>query len=618
LKEAKGTGVNMKTMFGNLKIRTKIILLCVAILTINSSVAGYLYYNYAFKDTLENTYSSSEDIIYQANNYIADKLGSVIRRVYALCNNVSFTIPMSTYLNNPQGENYTEILGYVADSLTELYQGDRYIHSVYMYTKYSEFDNFSRFKQRDFKFTESEFYKTFEENPHKSIAWFPAMEDQIFTGNEIVIPVVFRFLVVGSVEDVYIVVNLQQSTFAKYLKENYASVDKLFIVDANGNEIVNYDPQDETFVNSFPLEIPATEKAICKSVDYNGEGYLGTYTRIKTNDWRLYSLKSKADLLGNLASLRTFIIIILILGVIISVFIIVLLAISITTPMNHLVKIMRRANQQDFHVKFFYPYKNEVGNLADSFNYMIGEIDQLIAELNVNIEALKEEKENVKSVQKQKRLAELKALQAQINPHFLYNTLNAITWQAADQGASEISILSNSLGKFFRLSLSNGNEIIALRDEVEHVRSYLNIQRIRYKTKLNYEIDIEEELLSIPTIKLMLQPLVENAIYHGIKLKEAEGLIRIYSNKHIGDNGILVVKLCVEDNGYGIEEEKLINMNTCLMEGRTNQKEGYGIYNVNERIKLYYGEDYGLMFESKYGEWTRATIIIPTQIMEVE
>ncbi len=605
----------MKKWVANLKIRTKIILLCVAILTINSSVAGYLYYSYAFEDTLENTYSSSEDIIYQANTYLTDKLGSVIRRVYAMCSNTSFTTPMSNYLNDPKGGKYVEILGKVANSLTELGQGDRYIHSIYMYTKYSEFDNFTKFRNHEFRFTESEFYSTFEDDPHKTVAWFPAMKDQIFTGEEMVIPVVFRFLAVGTVEHVYIVVNLRQATIVKYLKENYASVDKIFIVDQYGNAIVNYSTDESEILKSFPEGLTSNKKAICKEVEYKGEQYLCTFTTIKANDWRMFSIKSKTDLLSNLASLRTFIILILILGIIISVIITILLAISITTPINNLVKIMRRADQQDFHVKFKYPYKNEVGDLADGFNYMIGEIDHLISELNVSIEALKEEKENVKNVQKQKRVAELKALQAQINPHFLYNTLNAITWQAADQGASEISILSNSLGKFFRLSLNNGNEIITLKDEIEHVRSYLNIQRIRYKTKLSYQIEVNEELLGIPTIKLILQPLVENSIYHGIKLKDTEGLIRIYSSKNIGENGILVVKLCVEDNGLGIEEEKLLSMNAGLMEGKSEQKEGYGIYNVNERIKLYYGDEYGLMFESKFGEWTRATIIIPAQIL---
>ncbi|MDF2587679.1 MAG: histidine kinase internal region [Anaerocolumna sp.] len=609
----------MLKLIGNLKIRVKIIILCVTILILNSSVVGFLYYNYAFRDTLENTYSSSEDIIYQANNYFNDRLSAIVRRVYAMCNNQTFTLAMSTYLNNPKGEeNYSKLLGIVADSLTELYQGDKYISSVYMYTKYGEFDDFSRIKRRDFVFEESEFYKSFENDHLKTVSWFPAMRDKIFTRNETVIPIAFRFLVVGSRENVYIVVNLQQSAFIKYFRESYGSVDMMFLTDNEGNNIANYGLEEKAIISNFNEEKLGNNKAVCDTVVHNDTEYLGTFTILKTNGWKLYSIKSKTDLLSNLNALRTFIIILLLLSIAISIIVIILFAYSITRPMNRLDMIMRKAIQQDFHVKFQYPYKNEVGNLADSFNYMIREIDDLVTELNINIEALKEEKDNVKNEQKQKRIAELKALQAQINPHFLYNTLNAITWQAADQGASEISILANSLGKFFRLSLSKGNEIITLKDEIEHVRSYLNIQRIRYKSKLNYDIEVDQELLLVPTIKLILQPLVENAIYHGIKLKEAEGLIRIYFSKHVSENGISVIKMCVEDDGYGIEEEKLEIINNSLIEGKMNKEEGYGIFNINERIKLYYGDAYGLMLESKFGEWTRATIIIPTQIMEVD
>lgn len=602
----------------NLKIRTKIIIICMTILLVNSSVTGVIYYNYAFKDTLENTYSSSKDIIYQANTYINDRINAIIRRVYAMCNNQYFAESMSRYLNNPYGEYYTSLLGVVADSLTELYQGDKYIHSVYVYTKHSDFDDFSRNKLREFNFKESEFYQSYENDPNKVMAWFPAMKDQIFSSDEIVIPVVFRFRVVGSRENIYIVVNLQQSEFIKYFDNSYASADKMFIIDKNGNNIVNSKEAEKKVAFNFNETDLGNKNALCDSIQYDNQDYIGAFTIIKANEWRLYSLKSKAGLLNNLEALRTFIIIMILIGIVISIFAIIVLAYSITVPMNKLDRIMRKAIHQDFHVEFSYPYHNEVGNLAASFNVMIHEIQRLITELNLSIEELKEEKENVKSIQKQKRIAEIKALQAQINPHFLYNTLNAITWQAADQGASEISIMANSLGKFFRLSLSKGNEIIPLKDEIEHVRSYLNIQRIRYKTKLNYTIDIDQDLLQIPTIKLILQPLVENAIYHGIKLKETEGMIKIYFKTHLETNGISVIKMCIEDNGFGITEEKLAIINRCLVEGKINHNEGYGIYNINERIKLYYGDAYGLMLESKLKEWTRATIIVPTQIMEVD
>ncbi len=221
----------------------------------------------------------------------------------------------------------------------------------------------------------------------------------------------------------------------------------------------------------------------------------------------------------------------------------------------------------------------------------------------------------MKKVQALKRKAELRALQAQINPHFLYNTLNTITWQAADQGASEISVLSNSLGKFFRVSLSKGKEVITIQEEMEHVCSYLEIQKIRYKSKIYYEISIPEEIRRMSIVKLVLQPLVENSLYHGIKMKENQGCIRISAVLQEDGYGVPGIKICVEDDGLGIDREKLEQLNEGLSQCITDSNSGYGIYNVNERLKLYYGEAYGLTLESRQGEGTRAIIVIPAQEM---
>ena len=216
----------------------------------------------------------------------------------------------------------------------------------------------------------------------------------------------------------------------------------------------------------------------------------------------------------------------------------------------------------------------------------------------------------------QKRKAELKALQAQINPHFLYNTLNAITWQAADQGVPEISILSNSLGKFFRISLSRGKEVITVGEELEHVENYLRIQGIRYKDKMQYELQAAEDSRDLFIIKLVMQPLVENSIYHGIKLKKDMGHIRVSTKRCVRDDGIQTLCLIVEDDGEGIEEERLKEIQEGLARGRISEASGYGIYNVNERIKLYYGDAYGLSIESEYKKGTRATIQIPIHTTE--
>ncbi|WP_277407476.1 sensor histidine kinase [Lacrimispora xylanisolvens] len=185
------------------------------------------------------------------------------------------------------------------------------------------------------------------------------------------------------------------------------------------------------------------------------------------------------------------------------------------------------------------------------------------------------------------------------------------------RGAEEISILSNSLGKFFRISLSKGAEIITLREEIEHVTSYLDIQRIRYHSKLNYQIEVGEQWLDIRVIKLILQPLAENSIYHGIKEKKGEGLIRIYEEPW-GEGAQKILKLIVWDNGAGIPEDKLRILNETLKKGVTDRLEGYGIYNVNERLRLFYGENYGLQFESVEGQWTKAILTLPVTDGEVD
>ena len=606
----------MKEIIRNTKFRTKIIVLCMAVLLINTTLAGVLYYSYATKDTLQNFYDSSEDILYQANNYLTDRVQSITGRVHALYNNTSFYISVNNYLTNSDAANYVKVLGDMADSISELSQGDQYIHSVYIYTKYSAFDNFTRIKRHEFRFKESDMYQYFQQNPNERICWFPARIDPIFTGNEIVIPVVYRFKL--DRQEIYFVVSLQQSAIIKYLENTYSSFDKLFIVDRQGNNVANCREEEIEVTKLLSSEDLGKKKVICKEVTYKGIPYLGTYTQMKGTEWQIYSLRSKDSLVGNLEELRSFILIMLSVSTAISILTIGILANSITKPLRQFVSIMNKTIGQEFHVQFKYPYNDEVGHLAKSFNYMVSEIDDLVTQLNINIEALKEEKENVKTVQAQKRKAELKALQAQINPHFLYNTLNAITWQAADQGALEISVLSNSLGKFFRVSLSKGKEIITLREEIEHVGSYLSIQSIRYKSKLNYAIDMPQEILDVPIIKLVLQPLVENAIYHGIKLKNAGGFIKIYATVFMEDGCKKTLKLCVEDDGMGIDEEKLKVLNESLDLGITNTNEGYGIYNVNERIKLYYGEEYGLRLESKKGCWTRAAIRVPMDITEGE
>lgn len=266
-------------------------------------------------------------------------------------------------------------------------------------------------------------------------------------------------------------------------------------------------------------------------------------------------------------------------------------------PMKKLVTAMQAIEHQEWSYRLSEEEPAEFQYVFRQYNQMVNQIEILIRQ--------------VYEKQVQTEQARRKQLQAQINPHFLYNTLNAITWQAADKGEEEISILSSSLGRFFRISLSKGEEVISLREEIEHVTSYLEIQSIRYGEKLNYDIEVDSSLMEYKVLKLILQPLAENSIYHGIKEKAQAGWIHIRAQLIHIDEGNDRLQISVWDNGLGIACDMLKKINYSLANGETNSADGYGIFNVNERIRLYYGEQYGLLYESEEGEWTKAILTLP-------
>ncbi len=599
--------------FGNLRFRTRIIIVCVLILLFNSVICGSLYYDYVFRDTLKNYYSSSEDMVSQMKLQLTNEMKSITSRVYAMVNNPSLYNPMSQYLQNPDSISYVKLMGEMSDVITEFYQGDRYVHSVSIETEYGSFDNFTRIREHDFDFMSSFMHEYFIDNPEETICWYPAMKSPIFKGNDQVIPVVYRFRLKN--HDLFIVVSLQQSEIEKYLESTYSSYDDIFISDARGENVLGCEGEKAGLFDLF-YESDEEKSAVCKEVDYDGSRYLATFGRMPGTGWKICALKSAQSLVGNLEKLRFFIVVLMLFCIVVSIVVIVVVVHSMTAPLGRLSDLMNRATgEKNFRTEFDYPYTDEIGNLGKSFNYMTAKIDSLLTELNANIEELKEEKETVKMVQLQKRRAELKALQAQINPHFLYNTLNAITWQATDSNVPEIAVLSNSLGKFFRISLSSGREVITVGEELEHVENYLKIQEIRYKDKLQYSFDIEEGVRELYTIKLLLQPLVENAIYHGIKEKEGPGHIMVsIRRKDLSDHRVL--EMMVEDDGEGIDEERLSVIRQGLELGSSDPDAGYGIYNVNERIKLFYGQDFGLVIDSIFKKKTTSTITIPIMTTE--
>ncbi|MEA3337206.1 MAG: sensor histidine kinase [Chloroflexota bacterium] len=276
---------------------------------------------------------------------------------------------------------------------------------------------------------------------------------------------------------------------------------------------------------------------------------------------------------------------------------------NIYAPIKKLHDVTTTIAQNDLQVLMAGDNADEITELGMSFNIMIGRIRELL-------DAKVKEQENLKK-------SELRALQAQINPHFLYNTLDTIIWMAEARKTEEVVEIVGALSSFFRISLSKGEDWIPLRDEIQHVQSYLIIQKMRYRDILDYSIEVDPGILDCTVLKLMLQPLVENALYHGIKNRRAGGRIVVRGRRLDGDQ----IRLEVADDGAGFTSYKLTRvLEEIEGDGETDgqRESGFGLGNVNRRVKLYYGRQYGVSIDSEYGVGTRAAILIPARTAAAE
>ncbi|WP_235550527.1 cache domain-containing sensor histidine kinase [Paenibacillus sp. Soil750] len=315
--------------------------------------------------------------------------------------------------------------------------------------------------------------------------------------------------------------------------------------------------------------------------------------------WNIVGVVPLQEIVEEANSIRQLIIISVMLSIVFAITLHFFVSTRLTRPVRILKNKMQLAASGFLEAKVVLTGTDEISDLGNSFNIMIGKIRMLLDQ------SIKEQQEIKKS--------ELRALQAQINPHFLYNTLDSILWLAQSEKKDQVVQMVMALSKLFRISLSKGKDWITFEKEIEHLQSYLTIQQMRYRDILDYEIAIDSSLHSLLILKMTLQPIVENALYHGLKNKRGKGLIRITAKIEDEDNFLIVV----EDNGKGITEDRLQQLRKDLMEPHTPKETGnevsggFGLHNVHRRIRLYYGEAYGVQVDSIEGEGTIVSIRIP-------
>ncbi|SER69143.1 two-component system, sensor histidine kinase YesM [Gracilibacillus ureilyticus] len=328
---------------------------------------------------------------------------------------------------------------------------------------------------------------------------------------------------------------------------------------------------------------------------YSSNGWFYVYETSKMTDWKVIGQAPVQEIMKDSNEIRTLIFLTVICSIIFIIGLYMFISNKLILPIHILKSKMTQAAEGNLNAKVNPVGEDEIATLGYSFNQMISKIKTLLDQ----------------SIEEQKKLkaAEFRTMQAQINPHFLYNTLDTIVWLAEAKQHESVIELTKALSQYSRISLSKGKDWITIADEMSHIDSYLYIQQTRYEDILDVTVNVDQHLYRYHILKLLLQPIVENAIYHGIKNKRGKGYLRINGTLEADD----LIRFDVIDNGIGMDEARLQKLKNHLISGEVvpDSKSGFGLINVQQRIQLYYGKEYGIKINSWKGSGTRVTITIP-------
>ena len=365
----------------------------------------------------------------------------------------------------------------------------------------------------------------------------------------------------------------------------------VYLIGRDG-EII-YHPRQNLIFSNIIQENNQTASTYDEGVhneEFQGEQRVVVVKTVGYTGWKIVSVVSKESLFSDLNQTRMMALLNLVLAIFLMIFVNQYVAVRITDPLKKLEKSIQGIEMKQQPVVYI-GGPPEIQHLGLTIRFMVEELQELTDKM------VKEQEE--------KRKNELDALQSQINPHFLYNTLDSIMWMIESERYEDAVSMVQALGRLLRISLSRGKNVISVGDELQHARSYLAIQKYRYKNKFTSYFEVEPDIQQYKTIKLVIQPLIENAIYYGMEYMDGEGEIHIRAYTRERD-----LYLEVEDNGPGMPEEQVEHLLTGGEKAR-QKGSGIGLKNVNQRIQLYFGTQYGLEIESEPDEGTVVRIHIP-------
>lgn len=441
-----------------------------------------------------------------------------------------------------------------------------------------------------------DFFVNYKPNS-ENFKWKNVHEDAAFhTGNSVMS--MYKLLELNELEKKGIVLlNIREEFFGKVLSRSLIGENGyLALISEDGiyqsKELESkYTLDDKTFQKLHQLSNPKDQITYTNE---DNEEMIVIYDTLESNGWKIAAIVPEDDLLNKVEYIKIFALFLIIIMIGLVVFVTNIFISYMSKPFQKLAKQMDLVNENHLYLEEKISGPKEMRVLNRGFIELIDRINVLMDQVILE--------------QEEKRQLEFAIMHAQINPHFLYNTLYSIKGLCDMGMTKEASQMVTALSNFFRIGISKGKEIISVKEEIEHIENYLIIQEMRYGDDFTYEIEVEESILDNEIVKLSLQPLIENAIYHGVKQKRGQGKIVIKGYRDADR-----IYMDVIDNGSGISEERLEAIHAELQLTYQDQKQyiGIGIKSVNDRIKMQYGEAYGLTIRSVYGEGTSMIITIP-------
>ncbi len=478
----------------------------------------------------------------------------------------------------------------------EVFNVKLYVKDDFLYS--SEKVNFLSFQDAK----NSDWYEDFVKY-HKKVIWVKTTEQDYTTKPDD--SEIKRVSAVSAILDKsnylnflgFVRIDILEKNLSDILKKASSTKNSVTYIQNSKNEIISSSSEkinNNWIFDSNELENYSKNGMYYGTRDLGKEHVILACQKLPNSDWTLVSITPFSEITAVGKELQNQMLLMFLLISTAAYILAYVISSSITKNISLLLKNIRLLKKGDFNIEITTKSNDEIGELIENFNSMSARLKFLVDEqYRIGLEA---------------KNAELLALQAQINPHFLYNTLDMINWSAINNNVPEISDTVQTLSRFYKLSLSKGSNIIPIRNEIEHVKMYMEIQNMRFENIFDFQVHIDEEVYQYTTIKIILQPIVENSVLHGILQKDdRSGLILITG--HVSEG---VITLKVQDNGIGIKPEKLKTILTH--ESNTSGTHGYGVRNINERIKLFYGEQYGLEYNSFPDKGTTVIIRIPAGI----